>query len=166
MKMKKSSITDMHGETKKSLKNARIKYRMIPKAESKINVILQCVNGHGVLEICKLLDMSDKTVSKYIRQFNEGGLEEVLKIGKSTGHPFTLTEEERKIVEEALLFSTPKELDCGESVNWTSAQVRVFIQNRFGKDMCNVGIQKMLHKMGFSFTRPTYVLAKADKKNC
>ena len=166
MKMKKASITDMHGETKKSLKNARIRYRMIPKAESKINVILQCLNGHGVLEICKLLDMSDKTVSKYIQRFNEGGLEAVLQIGKSTGHPYTLTEEERNAVKEALLFSSPKESGCGESVNWTSVQLREFIQKKFGKDMSNVGIQKMLHKMGFSFTRPTYVLAKADKKNC
>ena len=40
-----------------------------------------------------------------------------------------------------------------------------FIEKEFGKKMTRTAIQEMLHRMGFSYTRPTYVLAKADKKN-
>ncbi len=125
---------------------------------------MQCMDGHGILEIVNLCKLSDKTVSKYIRMFNEGGLEELLKYGKTTGRPSFLNKQEQERVKEAIL-STPKEQGCGESVNWTAPLVKEFINKEFKINMTNVGIQLMLHRMGFSFTRPTYVLAKADKKN-
>lgn len=162
--MKKAEIGNLHKETKASLKKAKTKYQNIPKAETKINVVMLCMDGHGVLEIKRLLNLSDKTVSKYIRLFNEGGLEELLKYGKGSGKPPKLSEQERELLAEKIL-STPKESGCGESANWTSKLVQEFIKNEFGKEMGLTGIQALLHRMGFSFTRPTYTLARADKKN-
>lgn len=164
MKVKKACITNTHGETIQSLKRAKTKYKDVPKSEAKINVIMQCMDGHGVREIVNLLKLSDKAVSKYIHTFNEGGLEELLKYRTSSGRPCKLSKQEQALVAEVVL-STPKEHGCGENVNWTAPLVREFIYKEFGKKMSNVGIQILLHRMGFSFTRPTYVLAKADKKN-
>ena len=108
--------------------------------------------------------MSDKTVSKYIRNFEAGGLDELLKYGKGSGKPPKLNKQERADLSEKIL-STLKECGCGESMNWTSKLIQDFIQKEFGIQMGLTGIQALLHRMGFSFTRPTYTLARADKKN-
>jgi transposase len=162
--MKKAEIQNLHGETKASLKKAKIKFRKMPKAETKITVIMLCLDGRGVLEIKRLLNMSDKTVSKYIRLFSKGGLEELLQYGKGSGKPPKLSEQERALLAEKIL-STPKDCGCEESANWTSKLIQKFIKKEFGTDMGLTGIQALLHRMGFSFTRPTYTLARADKKN-
>ncbi len=154
----------MHGETKSSLKKAKTAYQKTPKAEIKITVIMLCLDEHGVLEISRMLSISHHTVSKYIKLFEIGGLEELLKYGKGSGKPPKLNEQERNLLSEKILL-TPKEAGCGESVNWTSKLVQEFIQNEFKAKMGLTGIQALLHRMGFSFTRPTYTLARADKKN-
>lgn len=60
---------------------------------------------------------------------------------------------------------TPKEAGVDINVNWNTRIMRDFINQEFGKEISMNGILRMLKRFGFSFTRPTYVLAKADKKN-
>ena len=162
--MKKANISNLHGENIESLKRERVANQGIPKAQTKITVIIMCLDGHGVLEIGRLLKVDKMTVGRYIKKFNNGGLSELLKYGKSSGAPCKLSESEQSLFYEAVL-STPKDAGCGKSVNWTSKLLQEFIKKTFGKTMTAVGVQLMLHRMGFSFTRPTYTLARADKKN-
>lgn len=164
MNMKKAEIRNTHGETKASLKKAISKNAGVKKAETKITVIMLCMDGHGSNEISKMIHIGRETARKYIRSFNEGGLDELLGYRTSPGRRSRLSEQEKDLLREALE-STPLATGCGESVNWTTTEVRKFINNEFNKDMTQVGILKMLKKMGYSFTRPTYVLAKASKKN-
>jgi transposase len=162
--MLKSIITNNHGETIESLKKAKTIYQDIPKATTKITTIMMSYEGLGVMEISRILKMSKTTVGKYIKLFNHGGLDELLSYVKASGAPSRLNEEERQICYEALQ-KAPKEADIGISANWTSILMQDFIEKKFAKKLTPTGIQKMLHRMGFSFTRPTYTLARADKKN-
>jgi transposase len=162
--MKKACITNLHGQSMESLKKERMANQSLPKAQTKITVIMMCLDGHGVLEIERLLKINKTTIGKYIKKFNCGGLEELLKYGKSSGAPCKLSESEQVLFYETVL-STPKDANCGKSVNWTSKLLQEFITKTFNKTMTAVGVQIMLHRMGFSFTRPTYTLARADKKN-
>jgi transposase len=162
--MRKASITNTHGETIESLKKAKTIYQDISKAITKITVIVMCYEGLGVLEISRILKMSKTTVGKYIKHFNHGGLDELLSYVKASGAPSKLNEEEQMVCYDALQ-KTPKEADIGVSANWTSILMQDFIEKKFAKEFTPTGIQKMLHRMGFSFTRPTYTLARADKKN-
>lgn len=122
-----------------------------------------CYEGLGVLEISRILKMSKTTVEKYIMHFNHGGLDELLSYVKANGSPSKLNEEERHVCYDALQ-KAPKEADIGVSANWTSILMQDFIEKKFAKKLTPTGIQKILHRMGFSFTRPTYTLARADKK--
>ena len=47
-------------------------------------------------------------------------------------------------------------------MNWTSPLVREWILREFGIVYADRGVLKLLHRLGFSHTRPTYTLAKAD----
>lgn len=162
--MKKATIANTHGETIESLKKAKTKYQDIPKSNTKLTVIIMCLGGNGVLDISKALNMSTTTAGKYIRDFNDGGLEKLLNYVKASGRPSTLSNAEQELCYEVFQ-QTPKEAGIGVSTNWTSTMMQEFVYKEFGKKMTPTGIQKMLHRMGFSYTRPTYTLARADKKN-
>jgi transposase len=47
-------------------------------------------------------------------------------------------------------------------MNWTSFLVRDWIQQTFDINYTDRGVRKLLHHLGFSYTKPTYTLAKAD----
>jgi transposase len=162
--MKKAEITNTHGYTKERLKKAKSEFREVKKAEIKITVIMLCMDGYGVNQIEKMLNMGDRTVSKYINNFNEGGLEKLLEYKTSSGRKSRMSQQEIEFVEDALE-STPKEMNCGNSVNWTLKNVQTLIKNEFNKKYCIAGIRKILIKREYAFNRPTYVLAKASKKN-
>lgn len=162
--MKKIEITDMHGETVKSLKESRTKYREMPKAERKINTILMCIEGQGAREIEKLLHICYQTASKYVKAFNGKGLAGLLEYKMASGRPPILSEQEQECCKEMFQL-TPAQIGLDINTNWNSRIMQDFIEKEFGKKMTRTAIQEMLHRMGFSYTRPTYVLAKADKKN-
>lgn len=161
--MQKAVISNTHGETIASLKRAKTGYQHIPKAQTKITVIMMCMDGHGVLEISRILKISNTTARKYIRLFNSGGLQELLDYVKASGAPCKLSEAERQWCYE-IFQQTPKEVGFGISANWTSPMMQEFIEKEFNKKLTSSGILRMLYRMGFSFTRPTYTLARADKK--
>jgi transposase len=56
-----------------------------------------CLEVHGVMKISQLLKMSTTTVDKYIRDFNDGGLEELLDYVKASGRPTTLSNAEQEL---------------------------------------------------------------------
>lgn len=164
MEMKKAEITNNHGYTKEDIKKLKTKYQDVRKADTKMSVVMLCMDGYGVNQIVKLLNLDNRTVSKYIKKFNDGGLELLLQYKTSPGRRSRMSEQETELVESALE-SSPKEMGCGNSENWTMKDIQVFVKNEFNKDYTTTGLRKKMMKRGYAFNRPTYVLAKASKKN-
>ena len=152
--MQKAIITNNHTETIDSLKKAKTTKQSIPKALTKITAIMMCLDGHGVLEISRTLKISKTTAGRYVKRFNSGGLEELLDYVKASGAPCKLSEAQRQHCCE-ILQKTPKEAGIGESKKWTVSIMQKFIEKQFGKKLTTTGIQKMMHRMGISFTRST-----------
>jgi transposase len=161
--MEKMKITNTHSETVESLKKLRNQSEK-KKAKIKISAVLMCLDGNGVRQIGQLLHIDVQTASRYIRAFNDGGIDRLLSYKKSTGRPPILSEQEQEFCKQ-MFELTPEEAGLGIDVNWNSRIIQDFIEKEFGKKMKKSAIVELLHRMGFSFTRPTYVLAKADKKN-
>ena len=161
--MDKMKVTSMYGETVESLKKLRSQIE-VKKAKIKISAVLMCIDGNGVRQIGKLLHIDMQTASRYIRAFNEGGVDKLLSYKKSPGRPPILSEQESDFCKE-MFEMTPEEAGLGINVNWNSRIMQDFIEKEFGKKMQKTSVIDMLHRMGFSFTRPTYTLARADKKN-
>jgi len=158
--MKALRIIDLHGETMESLKQARTG-SMIKKSQIKISVIMLCIDGYNSSGIAQMLHLQPHTVGKYIHSYNEGGLDQLLEYGKGSGRPGKLTEDEKADCKEKLL-DTPEAAGIDVGVNWDSRLLQVYIQKVHGKTLSRSNLQKIMKAMGFSYTRPTYVLAKAD----
>jgi putative transposase len=60
------------------------------------------------------------------------------------------------------LLGTPEAAGIDVGVNWDSRLLQGYILKAHGKTLSRSNLQKIMKAMGFSYTRPTYVLAKAD----
>lgn len=158
--MKALRIENHHGETMESLKHARANSE-VKKSQIKISLIMLSLDGHNSSAIAKMLHLQAHTTGKYIHAFNEGGLNQLLGCEKGSGRPSKLTEAEKADCREKLL-GTPEMAGIGVGVNWDSRLLQLYIEKTHGKKLSRSNLQKIMKAMGFTYTRPTYVLAKAD----
>jgi transposase len=162
-KVEKLSINDYHEETIKTLKKARNAAEN-KKAQTKITAVIMCWKGKSANQIAKDLEIHVQTACRYINAFNEGGLEKLLDYKKSPGRKTILTEQEMEMCKEMFML-TPEEINLAINVNWDTGIMQEYIFKEYGKKIDRSNIYRMLKKLGFSYTRPTYTLARADKKN-
>jgi transposase len=57
---------------------------------------------------------------------------------------------------------TPADVGFPAHMNWTSGLIRDWIRKQFQVDYSERGTRALLYRMDFSYTRPTYTLAKAN----
>ena len=59
MEMKKAEITNNYGYTKEDIKKLKTKYQDVRKAETKMSVVMLCMDGYGVNQIVNLLNLDN-----------------------------------------------------------------------------------------------------------
>ena len=118
---------------------------------------------HGVTydKISVIVGKSTATIGHYVKAYREGGLEG-LTIGLSPGRPPFLTFDQEEELRHLLIERRPADVGFPAEMNWTSFLVRDWIEREFGVKYSDRGVRKLLRLMGFSYTKPTYTLAKAD----
>ncbi|SFA56541.1 Transposase [Parageobacillus thermantarcticus] len=75
-----------------------------------------------------------------------------------------LTEEQQKKLKHMILHSTPFEQGLGMAASWNTRIIQSYLQNQYGISMTRAWVNKMLYRLGLSYTRPTYTLAKGDEQ--
>lgn len=80
------------------------------------------------------------------------------------GRPSRLNKEQQTALKAVILDKVPSEVGFPAEFNWTADLVGKYIKREYEYDYSIRGITGMLDRMGLSYTRPTYVLAKADKQ--
>jgi len=63
-----------------------------------------------------------------------------------------------------ILNNVPFDVGFAAEFNWTAGLIAKYIKREYGYDYSIRGITGMLDRMRLSYTRPTYVLANADKE--
>jgi putative transposase len=87
-----------------------------------------------------------------------------LELGESPGRPSFLTKEQENQVRKLLVDRRPSDVGFPSEMNWTAPLLRDWIQREFNVKYSERGTRKLLHLLGFSFTKPTYTLALADSE--
>jgi transposase len=111
--------------------------------------------------IAQILDRGLDTIGHYVQGYCAAGLEG-LQMDYSPGRPTYLTPEQEQLVHQTLVDKTPADVGFPARMNWTSGIVRKWIENEFQIKYSDRGSRELLYRLGFSHTRPTYTLAKAD----
>lgn len=118
-------------------------------------------DGKTNVEIAAIIQRNRGTVGSYIKAYKNGGLTG-LKMGISTGKPSYLTLEQRAEFADMITTKTPADVGFAPYTNWTLAVLVSLTEREWSASYSLRGMSKLLERMGFSNTRPTYTLAKAD----
>jgi transposase len=139
----------------KDTKNVRMYKRYI--------VVLRHFEGYSNVEIAEMVSLEKHAVSEYIRNYMNSGLAG-LEMKYSTGAPRKLNKEQEKVIIETVTENTPDEVGFECRKNWTIELIRQWVINTFNIVMSHSGMAEVLHRLNLSYTRPTYVMKKADKE--
>lgn len=155
-------ITNTHGWTVELLQaqEKAIEKTSMAKRVMTIRLLMQ---GHYAIQVADLLHLHRETVSDYAKKFNEGGIEGLLHRKYAPGRRPYLVPEEAQEIRRMLESSTPAEegYDCHSC--WDTRILKDVLEDRFSVFMSRGGIRHMLNRWGFSYTRPTYTLKRANK---
>lgn len=124
-------------------------------------VLILHYRGYKNVHIAKIMELAPHTVGIYINAYKQNGIDG-LKMGKTTSCPRFLTKEQEEVLYEVITTKTPDELGFGYRKNWNANIARKWVSDNFQVEYSNRGLLQVLHRLNFSYTRPTYTLAKAD----
>lgn len=158
---KQLCITNSHGWDTQSLQEfeQKTKDTLSLKRIMAVRLVMQ---GYKGLDVAMLLGIHRQSVSTYVHSFNQGGMDCLLACGKAPGRLPYLSEQEEQEVRHVLTNSTPAAEGMGPESYWDTRVLQAFLEDRFSVIMTRSGIGEMLKRWGFSYTRPTYRLVKAD----
>ncbi|NOW06625.1 transposase [Clostridium beijerinckii] len=127
------------------------------------SVLLKHFDGFTNRKIAEVENIDEHTVATYVKNYKANGLER-LNIAQGGGAIKKINEAQEKIILDTITTKTPEDFGFESKMNWTIELVRQWVLKEFNIKMSRRGIAYVLHRLNLSYTRPTYVLAKADKE--
>ena len=119
--------------------------------------ILEYDRGEPVSSIARRLDVSRKSVHGWLSLFREQRCAKALCDAPRSGRP-TKTDATFDAVLRSLLTVSPER--CGyRAKHWTVHLLRDQLRNDLGQDYSDDTIRRSLHRLGYVWKRPRYVLA-------
>ena len=132
-----------------------------PVMYRKYLVIRLHMKGLSNKYITELVDLDPKTVSSYIAQYVIYGVNGLIP-KKSPGRPSYLTKAQERQVYLTISEKTPEEGGFEGIRNWTAKIACLWVYQEFGIQYKINGMLDLFHRLNLSYTRPTYVLDKAE----
>nr|WP_200126571.1 IS630 family transposase [Salicibibacter cibarius] len=123
--------------------------------------IVMYLKGRTYKEIGEVIHCTEQTVCSYVRAYRKDGLEGLIP-GQSPGRPRLLTDEQEQEVYQLIVESKPVDVGFPAEMNWTSFMLQDWIKHTFDVTYSDRGVRQLLYRLGFSYTKPTYTLKKAD----
>jgi transposase len=161
--MKTLQITETHGWTIDTLRQQEKQAKQTWQYK-RIASVRMVMEGYKGIEVAACLGLNRKSVSEYARLFSEGGLDQLLNRNFTSHKPPYLSQEEQEELIAIISEQTPCELGFAQEWYWNTKLIQTFLMDRFHVGMSREGIRLMMHRLGFRYTRPTYVLIKANEQ--
>jgi transposase len=118
--------------------------------------------GHDNQQIAAIIGRSERTVRTYLQCYKKSGLDG-LQIKFAPGRRERMTKEQQVQLKKTIIDSLPHEVGFIAKFNWTLELISEYIKREFGESYSIRGTSKLMHRLGMSYTKPTYTLAAADK---
>ena len=119
------------------------------------------MEGYTNKRIAKIIGVNVMTVGIYVNTYRSQGVEGLVP-NKQPGRPKFLTEEQEQKLYETIREKTPNDIGFDGMMNWTAKIACGWVYQEFGVQYSVNGMLDLFHRLNLSYTRPTYVLAKAN----
>lgn len=127
------------------------------------SVLLKHFEGFTNRKIAEMESIDEHTVGIYIKNYKANKLEG-LNLKHSSGKKRKINPEQEELLVKIITTKTPDEVGFESRKNWTIELIRQWVIKEFNITMCHRGMAEVLYRLNLSYTRPTYVLAKADEE--
>ena len=82
----------------------------------------------------------------------------------SNGSPRRLTADQEASLATIVSTKLPSDVALGMFTNWTLALMIMYVEREWGVTYTVRGMSLLVERLGLSYTRPTYTLAKGDSE--
>jgi transposase len=151
--------------TDKEVRIEQVKSAMKETKDKRMYERYQCIflllSGEPRNRITTILNRGMDTIGFYIQAYCKDGLEG-LELEHSPGRPKFMTAEQEIVLYLTIVDKKPADVGFPANMNWTAVLVRKWIENEFQIRYSERGARQLLYRLGFSYTKPTYTMAKAD----
>ena len=127
----------------------------------KYQVVYLHMKGYTNVQISEITTLHEKTVGVYVNAYKLSGADALVP-KKPSGRPSFLSEEQEAWLYKTIKENTPEEVGFEGIRNWTAKIACLWVLKEFGVQYSVNGMLDLFHRINLSYTRPTYVLAKAD----
>ncbi|QAA35314.1 IS630 family transposase [Clostridium manihotivorum] len=127
------------------------------------SVVLKHFQGFQNKVIAEMEGLEEHAVGSYIKKYKVNGLEG-LAMKKPSGAPRKLSPEQEQELIYVITNNTPDEVGFEAIKNWTIKLICQWVMLNFKIIIKHSSMAVILHRLNLSYTRPTYVLKKADKE--
>jgi transposase len=132
-----------------------------PRMKVRYDAVRLSLEGRTYVEIGRILDLAYQTVSIYVNSYKKSGAAGLLP-KESKGRTKKLTDAQEKLLYECVSLKLPKDVGFKPFVNWTAPLACKWVLKEYGIKFTERGMRNVFDRLGLSYTRPTYVLKKAD----
>jgi len=155
----------MRSYTQEEIQSMRQLERTTKNTVMKRKYLSICLHMEGYTNkrIAKIVGVNEMTVGIYVNTYKKSGIEGLVP-QKSPGRPRLLTDEQEQRLYETIKEKTPNEVGFEGIMNWTAKIACFWVLREFKVQFSINGMLDLFHRLNLSYTRPTYVLAKADPK--
>jgi transposase len=127
--------------------------------DHRLHGLLLVTGGQSCRQVADLFGEDGTTVQRWVRRFEEGGLD-ALREGERSGRPRTLDAAQwRKLQSE--LRRSPREFDLAATL-WDGPVLSEHLRRRYGVDLGVRQCQRLFRQMGFRLRKPRPQVAQAD----
>ena len=131
------------------------------KLRQRYDIIRLFLSKRAKPEIAAILDISLTQVYLILNLYKEAGMEG-LGLKRPTGRQRKMTDEQEKELCSIITEKLPKEVGLEPYCNWTAPLACKYVKDHYGVTFSERGMRDVFYRLKLSYTRPTYVLAKAD----
>lgn len=123
----------------------------VKRAAYRINSIILFGNGWSLEDVSKALLIDQSTLRSYIKRYQEGGVDNLVKDNYQGGKSF-LTPEHKLSLEKHL----------EENIYLRVQEIIRYVETQYGVTYSISGMTDLLHSIGFSYKKPKIVPGKVD----
>jgi len=132
---------------------AELRLERYAKYSDRIKAILLLDDGECSLDIAKFLFLSEKTIRNYKKNYEEGGLEQLI-MDDYNGKECSLTEVQIQDLVQHL----------STTLYRTALEVKVYIWKTYKVDYSVGGLRHLLKRLGFVYKKPKAIPGKASRE--
>ena len=127
--------------------------------DHRLHGLLLVTAGHSCRQVAELFDEDGTTVQRWVRRFEQGGLE-ALREGERSGRPRVLEAAQwRKLQSD--LRKSPRDFDLAATL-WDGPVLSEHLRRRYSVDLGVRQCQRIFRQMGFRLRKPRPQVAQSD----